>query len=128
MRWTLPELLPVEGRDDRQEKGGRRANGEGSVFHSKATDRWYAVISVGAGKRRKLTARTGAEVVERLREVQRQNADGMVVTLPPTLAELAEEWLTRRAAVRKAPSTFSRLEYLVRRKIVPQFGAIRSTS
>lgn len=78
---------------------GRRGNGEGSIYQRKTTDgRWCASVSLGYdenGKaiRKTATAKTRAEVVKKLREMQRQFEDGL--PLPDrsmTVAQLLERW------------------------------------
>lgn len=78
---------------------GRRGNGEGSIYQRKTTDgRWCASVSMGydeQGKavRRVVTAKTRAEVVKKLKAIQRQLDDGL--PLPDqsvTVAQLIERW------------------------------------
>ena len=57
---------------------GRRGNGEGSIYQRKTTDRrWCASVSMGYSdngklKRKVVTAKTRAEVVKKLKAIQRQ--------------------------------------------------------
>jgi hypothetical protein len=60
----------------------RRGAGEGSIFKDPANGRWRALVDVGAdasGKRqrKKVSGRTRAEVLVKMREVQRDADDGL---------------------------------------------------
>jgi integrase len=78
---------------------GRRGNGEGSIYRRTTTDgRWCASVSLGYdenGKavRKTVTAKTRAEVLKKLKAMQRQLDDGL--PLPDqsmTVAQLLDRW------------------------------------
>ena len=80
-----------------------RGAGEGSIFKDPANGRWRALVDVGAdasGKRqrKKVSGRTRAEVLVKMREVQRDADDGLDSGgRHVTVAALAEEWLRHRS-------------------------------
>jgi hypothetical protein len=62
----------------------RRGSGEGSIFKDPNNGRWRALIDVGADasgrrQRKKVSGRTRAEVLLKMREVQRDAEDGLVL-------------------------------------------------
>ena len=81
----------------------RRGAGEGSIFKDPKNGRWRALVDVGAdasGKRqrKKVSGRTRAEVLLKMREVQRDAEDGLASGgRHLTVAALAEEWLRHRS-------------------------------
>ena len=85
----------------------RRARGEGTVYKRPSRGYWEAQVRLG-GRRYTVTARTRAEAVERLRELAARHQNGTLA--PPsklTLAQWAEEWLTRKGREWR-PSTLRR--------------------
>lgn len=108
----------------------RRGAGEGSIFKDPANGRWRALVDVGAdasGKRqrRKVSGRTRAEVLLKLREVQRDAEDGLASGgRHLTVAALAEDWLRHRSGELSA-STLEVRTWAVRQHLVPALGARR---
>lgn len=79
----------------------RRGNGEGSIYQRTTTDgRWCGSITLGYdgnGKRirKVVTAKTRAEVVTKLRAMQRQVDDGLPIPdASLTVAQLLDRWYT----------------------------------
>jgi len=75
---------------------GRRGNGEDSVYRD--GDRWRGAISLGydaAGKRvrKKVSGRTRAETVDKLRSLRRQVDGGTVPDDQVTVKAFLERWL-----------------------------------
>jgi integrase len=108
----------------------RRGAGEGSIFKDPSSGRWRALVDVGADasgrrQRRKVSGRTRAEVLLKLREIQRDAEDGLAATgRHVTVAALAEEWL-RHGSGELAPSTLEVRTWAVRQHLVPALGARR---
>ena len=108
----------------------RRGAGEGSIFKDPANGRWRALVDVGAdasGKRqrKKVSGRTRAEVLVKMREVQRDADDGLDSGgRHVTVAVLAEEWLRQRSGELSA-STLEVRTWAVRQHLVPALGARR---
>lgn len=108
----------------------RRGAGEGSIFKDPANGRWRALVDVGAdasGKRqrKKVSGRTRAEVLLKMREVQRDADDGLDSGgRHVTVAALAEEWLRHRSGELSA-STLELRTWAVRQHLVPALGARR---
>ena len=108
----------------------RRGAGEGSIFKDPTSGRWRALVDVGADasgrrQRRKVSGRTRAEVLLKLREIQRDAEDGLSRTgRHVTVAALAEEWLRHRSG-ELAASTLEVRTWAVRQHLVPALGARR---
>jgi integrase len=56
---------------------GKRGNGEGSIYQRKSFGRWFGVVNMGSDSRGRLirrsaSARTRAEVVNKVKAIQRQ--------------------------------------------------------
>jgi integrase len=108
----------------------RRGAGEGSIFKDPSSGRWRALVDVGADasgrrQRRKVSGRTRAEVLLKLREIQRDAEDGLAASgRHVTVAVLAEEWLRHRSG-ELAASTLEVRTWAVRQHLVPALGARR---
>ena len=106
----------------------RRGAGEGSIFRDPGTGRWRALADVGAEaagrrQRRKVSGRTRAEVILKLRQLQRDAEDGLTSAgRHVTVAALAEEWL-RHGSGGLSASTLEVRTWAVRQHIVPALGA-----
>lgn len=107
----------------------RRANGEGSVFWDRRRRRWIAEVSTvdptGKPKRVSRSAKTQAEALRLLRELQRQAEQGLLPAgRPPTVAQFLAQWLEgQRHSLR--PRTWDGYESIVRTRLVPQLGRLR---
>ena len=109
-----------------------RGKGEGSVYKD-AQGRWTAVIALPpdpvAGRRRRkyIRARTRAEVVRRMRQVQVEVARAGDVPTGRALsvAGWLERWLERDVAPVRKPSTTGDYRSAVRVHIVPAIGRRR---
>ena len=108
----------------------RRGAGEGSIFKDPLSGRWRALVDVGADasgrrQRKKVSGRTRAEVLLKLREIQRDAEDGLALGgRQVTVAALAEEWLQHRSGELSA-STLEVRTWAVRQHLVPALGARR---
>lgn len=113
---------------------GRRGNGEGSIFQRASDGRWLGVATLGYdidGKpqRKTVSARTRAEVVEKLRALQRQLDDG----LPPpdtatTVYLLIHRWHDDVLRHQVAPSAAANYKSLAEHHILPTLGRCRVAS
>lgn len=81
---------------------GKNANGDGSVFYNAGKDRWDATFTID-GRRRVRSGPTEAEAIERramaIAELE-EAAPHSVLGRNPTIAQLAEWWLTHVMRVR----------------------------
>ena len=108
----------------------RRGAGEGSIFRDPQNGRWRALVDVGADasgrrQRKKLSERTRAEVLLKMREVQRDAEDGLASGgRHLTVATLAEEWLRHRSG-ELSTSTLEVRTWAARQHVVPALGARR---
>lgn len=106
----------------------RRARGEGSLYWSTTRQRWIAEVTIGfdaSGKRitRKGAGETKTEAKKKLREVLRDQEDGVLVKADGyTVAHAVEDWLTY-AFVNRDENTRVKAEGLCRTHIIPLLGA-----
>ena len=107
----------------------RRGNGEGSIYRRTTTDgRWCGSISLGYNEqgrliRKVVTAKTRAEVVTKLKALQRQLDDGL--PLPDatlTVSTLLERW--QEDVLRHQVTESAALSYMsiARHHIMPTLG------
>lgn len=109
----------------------RRSAGEGSVFKT-STGRWIAMLDLGAdatGKRirRKFSARTKGEVLDKLRTAKRAADDGLPLTAArDTVAELLHDFFERGLpATCKSDVTRNGYRWAIERHLIPGLGARR---
>jgi hypothetical protein len=110
--------------------GTRAGNQRSSSFLSR-DGRWYGFVSMGirpdgSPDRRKRTGATHAEVVRKVRALERERADRSA--LPAGRSPRLDAWLTewlRATAVRVRPSTLSGYTVDVHRHINPTIGKHR---
>jgi hypothetical protein len=108
--------------------GGRRGNGEGSVYQRASDGRWLGVATLGYDdegrpRRKTVSATTRAGVVQKLTQLHRQLDDG----LPPpdtqmTVAQLFERWhddVLRHQVARIAADNY---KSIADHHIVPHLG------
>lgn len=105
---------------------GRRGQGEDAVYRD--GDRWRGAISLGYGPdgrrlRKKVSGRTRAEVINKLRQLRQQMDRG----LPPpnerlTVAEFLERWLATTLPGHVADSTLDDYADTVRLHLRPVLG------
>jgi integrase len=108
----------------RRKTGGKRGNGEGSIYRHK-DGRFVARVTMPGGVRKALYGRTRDEAAGKLHEALRALRNGL--SLPSerlTVADFAERWLGAiRSTVR--PRTIEIYESLIRVHIVPRLGRIK---
>jgi integrase len=109
--------------------GGKRANGEGTIYQRK-DGRWEAAVFVptasGQRIRRRIYGKTRKEVRTKLTEVLRTLDQGLPVAISTETVEIyLNAWLHEVAKRRVRPRTFEIYELLIRRHIVPTLGRTR---
>ncbi len=108
--------------------GGRRGQGEGSVFQL-PDGRWRALVDLGyvdgKRKRKAATRPTRREAVEWLREAQQSHQSGALVSRTPTVAEWFVTYLDEYAATRLRPRTLANYRRTIERHILPALGRLR---
>jgi integrase len=111
-----------------KERKPRRGRGEGSLYWDEKRQRFIAEITIGytgAGKRitRKGSGKTKTEARNKLKQVIRDQDDGMTVTSQHfTVADAVEDWLSYGLPAR-SPKTIEKYGYLARVHIVKDLGA-----
>lgn len=107
---------------------GRRGKNEGSIFRRK-DGLWGASLDLGYinGKRKRKTvyARTRREAAEKLRELQRQQEQGVNLAADKqTVGDFLAYWLENHVQGSLAPKTAARYEQTVRLHLAPAIGHI----
>jgi len=78
--------------------GGKRGNGEGSIYQRSSDGRWFGIVNMGSDSqgrliRRSVSARTRTEVVDKMKTLQRQVDDGLQAPdAQMTVAQLLDRW------------------------------------
>src|SRR6185312_16466728 len=77
----------------------RRGRNEGSIYKDEAKGRWYGAVSLGYGpdgktwRRHKVSGRTRAEVVEKLKQLQAERDSGVQPERAYTVRRAVDDWL-----------------------------------
>jgi len=106
--------------------GKRRSRGEDSVYRD--GDRWRGALSVGYGPngkriRKKVSGRTKAEVLAKIRDIRRQLDAGMPVPNERlTVGEFLDRWLTQVLPGSVEDSTLDDYDDTVRLHLRPALG------
>lgn len=103
----------------------RRASGEDSIY--KDGDRWRGALSLGydaSGRRvrKKVSGRTRAEVVEKLRRMRQQVDSGIVPDHRITVQDFLDRWVTVNLPGSVAAATEDSYVDTVRLHLVPPLG------
>lgn len=106
----------------------RRGAGEGGVYR-RADGRWTAAVELpkeGGKRRRKvLYAKTRAELLVKMRDVQaRQSAGLPILDAKRTTGEFLEYWVSEMLPGTVSANTLQGYRYIVRRDLQPQLGHI----
>ncbi len=105
---------------------GKRANGEGSVYHrpDKKHKKWVASITLENGKRKQIYCETQAEAVKELRKLNQAKDEGTLITENATLGQFLHSWLEDTVQMNVRPRTFIRYREIVTCHILPTLGGI----
>ena len=104
---------------------GKRANGEGSVYHVSRGDFWRAAITLDDGRRLVRKAKTERAANRLLRQMQVEREEGRLITQKMTVATFIERWLENTARQRVRPSTFECYQHKLRTHVLPTLGRIQ---
>lgn len=104
----------------------RRDSGSGGIYQ-RGDGYWVGSVELGWENRRRrrktVSGRTKADVVEKLKAVRKQlDTTGTVATNVPTLAAWLDTWLTDIASQRNRPKTVTANRSLTREHILPYLG------
>lgn len=108
---------------------GFRGNGEGSIYQRTSEGRWLAVVTIGqdgTGRvvRKTVSAKTRAEVVRKLKKLQRQLDDGLPAPdTKMTVAQLLTHWHDDVLRHQVTPSTVVSYWTVVKHHIIPTLGS-----
>jgi len=106
----------------------RRARGDGGLHWDEHRQRWIATTTIGyngRGKRvvRKASGRTKTEAKNKLRDLLRDQADGLTAGVGEYTVRLAvEDWLTHGLGRQSAP-TVTKSRHLCAEHVLPALGA-----
>jgi integrase len=111
--------------------GKRRGNNEGAVYKRSADGLWIASLTVpdpvtGGKRRRYFSAKTRAEVLQKMKKIQRQLEDGL--PLPDasvTVEQLFERWKQDVLRHQVAPNTVDNYMRIAIHQIIPTLGKKR---
>lgn len=130
-----PGRAPADFPSATRARKPRRGQGDGSIYRRQSDGRWLAVIDLGGGSgrvrtRKTVSAKTRAEVVQKLRKLQQQMDAGV---LPDTAT--TEEWLnhwieniaprTKRKGKLVAKRTLIGYRSYLTTWLIPHLGKIR---
>ncbi len=103
---------------------GRRANGEGSIYHRKQ-GQWVAVLTLGAGKRKYIYCRSQAEAVLALQQAQHARMLGTLTsTKNETLETFLLNWLQYEIQPGVRERTYQTYEQTIKQILLPSLGKI----
>lgn len=105
-----------------------RGNGEGAIYQRASDSRWLGVITIGYASngrriRKTVSAKTRAEVVKKLKQLQRHVDDG--IPLPDTIltvAQLLNSWYTDVLRHQVAKTASSNYKSIADCHIIPTLG------
>lgn len=107
---------------------GQRANGEGSIYQRASDKRWLGAVTIGVDangrpKRKIVSAKSRADAVKKMRQLQRQLDDGLPAPdTSLTVAQLVDRWLNEINRHQVAPSTAKNYRAMVEHHIKPAIG------
>lgn len=105
---------------------GRRGRGEGSLTFDTRDGRWVGRVTLPDGRRPKVSGRTRAEALARMRQLRTEVADGHNPDGRLTLGEWAETWVTGVLPGRVGSSrTVDNYASVLRQHVVPHIGSVR---
>lgn len=107
---------------------GQRANGEGSIYQRASDKRWLGAVTTGVDtngrpKRKIVSAKSRAETVKKMRQLQHQLDDGLPAPdTSLTVAQLVERWLEEVNRHQVATSTAKNYRAMFEHHIKPALG------
>jgi integrase len=110
------------------EMGGKRGNGEGTIYRRAADGRWLGVLIVGwspSGRpvRKTVSAKTRSEAIRKFRELQRRVDDGLPAPdASITVAQLFERWREDVLSHQVLPSAADNYYSVAKNHIIPSLG------
>ena len=108
---------------------GSRGNGEGSIYRRTSDRRWLGALTIGRdgdGRvvRKTVSAKTRAEVVLKLKKLQRQLDDGLPAPdMKMTVAQLLNQWHDDVLRHQVAPSAALSYWTVAKHHILPNLGS-----
>jgi integrase len=113
---------------------GFRGNGEGSIYQRTSDGRWLGVVTIGQDgngrtTRKTVSAKTRAEVVRKLKTLQRQLDDGLPAPdTKMTVAQLLHRWHDDVLRHQVAPSAVVSYWIVAKRHIIPTLSSKKLVS
>jgi integrase len=108
--------------------GGKRGNGEGSIYQRTSDGRWFGVVNMGSDSRGRLirksvSARTRVEVVDKMKALQRQVDDGLQAPdTRMTVGQLLDRWYSDVLRHQVAPNAADNYKSIADNHIRPSLG------
>lgn len=104
----------------------RRGNHEGTIYQDKDGTWWAQLPPDEQGRRPKRRAKTQREAREKLRELERERAQGVNLTeKQPTVEQFAMTWLEEVVRRSVKASTHDSYRYILTKYVLPQIGSLR---
>lgn len=104
----------------------RRGNNEGTIFQDKDGVWWAQLPPDEHGRRPKRRAKTQREAREKLRELERERAQGVNLTeKQPSVEQFAITWLENVVRRSVKASTYDSYSYVLTKYVLPHIGSLR---
>jgi len=121
--------MPRKKRSEKKQRA--RGNGEGSIYWDESKKRYYAAITVrwnpvtGKPIRQKVSAKTQAEVLAKLRQLEMERSLGARLDREKvTVAEWLERWLTNYAELKLRDTVYPGYRSNMELHVIPIIGHI----
>ena len=104
----------------------RRGNNEGTIFQDKDGVWWAQLPPDEQGRRPKRRARSQREAREKLRELERERAQGVNLSeKQPTVEQFATTWLEEVVRRSVKASTHDSYRFIITKYVIPRIGSLR---
>jgi len=107
----------------------RRGNSEGSIYFDASVGLYRAAVTLGSGKRKRVSARTRRAVASKLQSLQAQLAAGLPLGDTSRVGPYLEWWLdtleAKASSGTKSVNTVDNASGLMRKWVVPALGTRR---
>lgn len=104
----------------------RRGNNEGTIYQDKDGVWWAQLPPDEQGRRPKRRAKSQREARDKLRELERERAQGINLTeRQPTVEEFATTWLEEVVRRNVKASTHNSYRYIITKYVIPTIGSLR---